>query len=46
MKTKEKTFDAVKFLRETRDKISNETLDMNFEELKKYFELRRLKLSK
>ena len=49
MKTKNKTekdFDAVKFMRETRDKISIETMNMNFEELKKYFELRRLKLAK
>ena len=48
MKTKEKIkkdFDAVKFMRETRDKISSEIQDMNFEELKKYFEQRRLKLT-
>ena len=47
MKTKqliEKKFDAVKFMRETRDKISAETQNMNFNELKKYFEIRRLKL--
>lgn len=49
MKTKEKTkkdFDAVKFMRETRDKISLEIQNMNFEELKKYYEQRRLKLTK
>jgi hypothetical protein len=49
MKTKEKVkkeFDAVKFMRETRDKISLETQNMNFEELKKYFEQRRLRYSK
>ena len=49
MKTKEiikKDFDAVKFMRETRDKISLETQNMNFEQLKKYFEERRLKLAK
>ncbi len=49
MKTKEKVkkeFDAVKFMRETRDKISIETQNMNFEEIKKYFEERRLKLAK
>jgi len=49
MKTKEivkKEFDAVKFMRETRDKISLETQNMNFEELKKYFEQRRLKYAK
>ena len=47
MKTKEiikKEFDAVKFMRTTRDKISAETQNMNFAELKKYFEERRLKL--
>ena len=49
MKTKEsikKEFDAVKFMRDTRDKISLETQNMNFEELKKYFEQRRLKYTK
>ena len=49
MKTKEiikKDFDAVKFMRTTRDKISAETQNMNFAELKKYFEQRRLKLKK
>jgi hypothetical protein len=41
MKTKkEKTFDAVKMMRETRDKISLETQNMTFEELKKYIDLR------
>ena len=32
--------------KETRDKISLETQNMNFEEIKKYFEQRRLKLTK
>jgi len=32
---RKKTFDAVKMMREIRDKISKETMDMNFEELKK-----------
>lgn len=37
MKTKkDKDFDAVKMMREIRDKISKETMNMNFEELKKY----------
>ena len=43
MKTKEKSikgFKAVPFMREVRDKISNEIKDMNFTELKKYFEER------
>lgn len=33
---KEKTFDAVKMMREIRDKISSETQNMTFEELKAY----------
>ncbi len=37
---KEKTFDAVKMMREIRDNISNETQNLTFEELKKYIETR------
>lgn len=37
---KEKTFDAVKMMREIRDKISAETQNMSFEELKQYIETR------
>jgi len=33
---KEKDFDSVKMMREIRNKISKETMNMNFEELKKY----------
>ena len=33
---KKKTFDAVKMMREIRDKISAETQDMSFEEFKAY----------
>lgn len=33
---KEKSFDAVKMMREIRDKISAETQNMSFEELKAY----------
>lgn len=33
---KEKPFDAVKMMRDIRDKISNETQNMTFEELKAY----------
>jgi hypothetical protein len=33
---KEKQFDAVKMMREIRDKISSETQNMNFEELNVY----------
>ena len=49
MKIKEtikKDFDAVKFMRETRDKISSEIQNMNYEELKKYYAERRLKFAK
>jgi len=40
MKTnkKEKSFDAVKMMREIRDRISMETKDMSFEELKNYID--------
>lgn len=41
MKTKkEKSFDSVKMMREIRDKISMETQNMTFEELKKYIDTR------
>ena len=42
MKTnkKEKTFDAVKMMREIRDRISLETQNMTFEELQKYIDTR------
>jgi hypothetical protein len=45
---KEKTikgFKAVKFMCEVRDQISTEIKEMNFAELKKYYEERRLKLA-
>ena len=42
---KQKTFDAVKMMREIRDKISLETQNMTFEELKKYIE-KKLKKNK
>ena len=35
-KKKEKNFDAVKMMRESRDKVSSETQNMSFEELKAY----------
>lgn len=39
MKTKEeKSFDIVKMMREIRDKISLETQNMTFEELKNYID--------
>lgn len=40
-----KDFKAVEFMREVRNKISNEIKDMSFEELIKYFEERKLKLT-
>jgi len=42
MKTirKEKTFDAVKMMRDIRDKISSETQNMTFEELRTYIKVR------
>ncbi len=45
MKTKEKNFDAVEFVRKVRTKISKETEGMNFEQLKIYFAHRRLILA-
>lgn len=39
-KKKTKKFDAVKMMRDIRDKISVETKDMTFAELKKYIALR------
>ena len=35
---KEKVFDAVRMMREIRDKISSETQNMTFEELKVYIQ--------
>jgi hypothetical protein len=36
-----KDFDAVKFMRQQRDRISRETADMNFEQLKEYLKKNR-----
>ena len=36
---KEKSFDAVKMMRDIRDKISKDTINMTFAELKAYIEL-------
>jgi len=36
MTKKEKTFDAVKMMRDIRDKISAETQNMTYEQLKEY----------
>jgi len=38
-----KDFDAVKYMRQQRDKISKETVDMNFEQLKEYLKKNRPK---
>jgi hypothetical protein len=38
-----KGFKAVKFMRKVRDQISKDIKDMNFEEIKTYFEQRRSK---
>ena len=38
-----KDFDAVKYMRQTRDKISRDIADMNYEQLKEYFTKRRPK---
>ena len=40
MTKKEKSFDAVKMMREIRDKISAETQNMTFEQLKEYIKSR------
>lgn len=40
-----KDFKAVKFMREVGDKISNDIKDMDFEQIKSYFEERKLKLA-
>ena len=37
---KEKSFDAVKMMRDTRDKISSETQNMTLDELKNYIKLK------
>lgn len=37
---KEKTLDAVKMMREIRDKISHETQNMSFEQLQEYIKMK------
>ena len=48
MKTRDKqikkTFDAVKFMREQRDRISKDIMHLSPEEIVKYFEKRKVKL--
>ncbi len=38
-----KDFDAVKFMREVRDKISNEIADLTSEQIKEYFSKKKLR---
>jgi hypothetical protein len=40
-----KDFKAVKFMREVRDQISTDIKDLNFEQIKKYFEDRKANLN-
>lgn len=40
IKKKEKSFDSVQMMREIRDKISQETQDMTFEQLKEYIKIK------
>ena len=40
-----KDFKAVKFMREVRDKISTDIQDMNFDQIKLYFEQRKAKMT-
>jgi hypothetical protein len=42
MKTIEKTFDAVKFMRQQRDKLSEKLSKMTKEEILEYFKKRRI----
>jgi len=46
MKTckKEKSFDTVKTFREIKEKIAQDLLEMNFEQMKAYFKANSLKL--
>jgi len=39
-----KGFKAVRFMREVRDKISQDIKDMDFEQIKKYFENRKINM--
>jgi hypothetical protein len=41
MKTTEKTFDAVKFMRQQRDKLTGKLLKMTKEEILEYFKKRK-----
>ena len=43
MKTTEKSFDAVKFIRQQLDKLSEELSEMTKEEILEYFKTRKIK---
>jgi hypothetical protein len=45
MKTTEKTFDAVKFMRQQRDKLSEKLAKMTKEEILEYFRKRKTQTS-
>lgn len=45
MKTPEKTFDAVKFMRQQRDKLSNKISKMSKEEILEYFYKRKSEMT-
>lgn len=45
MKTTEKTFDAVKFMRQQRDKLSEKLAKMTKEEILEYFRKRKAQTS-
>jgi len=45
MKTTEKTFDAVKFMRQQRDKLSEQLSKMTKEEILEYFKKRKTQMT-
>jgi hypothetical protein len=45
MKTAEKSFDAVKFMRQERDKISKELVNLSNEEILEFFRKKRVEKS-
>jgi hypothetical protein len=45
MKTTEKTFDAVKFMRQQRDKLSEKLSKMTKEEILEYFKKRKTQIT-
>jgi hypothetical protein len=45
MKTADKSFDAVKFMRQERERISKELIDLSNQEILEHYRKRRLKKS-